>query len=192
MLNERYTSQTIEVFNAGVAGNRAQEDRGRLIDMIRETKPEVLLLLEGANDLNGREMEINNTIGALEQMIGEGVSRGVRVFLATLPPQRPGGRNAGAAPFLDTVNALIRRTAPDEGAALVDVFAGMDLSMIGQDGLHPTDAGYQRMAEIWMDALKAAYEQPPAEGTASSTGAQQRYAITSVAAGLAPPLLPPH
>lgn len=190
MINERYTSQTIEVFNGGFAGKRAQEDRGRLIDAIRETKPEVLLLLEGANDLNGGEKEINDTIGALEEMIGEAVSRGVRVFLATLPPQRSGGSKAGAAGFLDTVNALIRRTAPEEGATLVDLFAGMDLSLIGQDGLHPTEAGYQRMAEIWLDALKTAYEKPPAEGSASSARTQQRDTLAALSPALAPPFVP--
>jgi lysophospholipase L1-like esterase len=161
ILRERYTAQTVDVFNFGRAGNRASEDRGRLIDAIRESNPEVLLLLEGANDLNqlGTRDAISPTIGALEELIGEGTSRGVRVFLATLPPQRVGGKS-GAAEFIEDFNQQIRRMAPDEGATLVDIYAGLNLDLIGEDGLHPTEAGYHRMAEIWFDALKAAFEQP--------------------------------
>ena len=29
-----------------------------------------------------------------------------------------------------------------------------------EDGLHPTESGYQRLATIWLDAIKARYEQP--------------------------------
>jgi lysophospholipase L1-like esterase len=162
LLTQRYSGQVIEVFNGGFAGKRASEDRGRLIDALRETRPEVLLLLEGANDLNqenGRD-QIGPTIGALEELIGEGTSRGARVFIATLPPQRIGGKSL-AAGFIPEFNTQVRRMAPDEGATLVDIFAGMQLEQIGQDGLHPTEAGYQRMAEIWFDALRTAFEQPP-------------------------------
>jgi lysophospholipase L1-like esterase len=160
LLADRYTAQTIEVYNAGFAGKRAAADRGRLSDALNETKPEVLLLLHGVNDLNrDGEAGIRRMIGSLEQLIDEATGKGVRVFVATLPPQRDDDESKGrAAAFLDKVNEEIREMAPDEGATLVDLFARMDLSLIGRDGLHPTEAGYERMAEIWFDALRAAYE----------------------------------
>ena len=161
ILTQRYSAQTVLVFNEGRAGNRAAEDRGRLIDAIRASMPEALLLLEGANDLNlvGNRDAISPTIGALEVLIGEGTSRGIRVFIGTLPPQRAGGKSA-AAGFVGDFNDQIRRMAPDEGATLVDFHRALSLNEIGEDGLHPTEAGYQHMAEIWLDALKTAYEQP--------------------------------
>jgi lysophospholipase L1-like esterase len=161
LLRERYTASTIDVFNAGRAGNRAAEDKGRLVDALRETDPDVLLLLEGVNDLNlvGNRDAISPTIGALEELIAEGTSRGVRVFIATLPPQREGGKS-NSVHFFEDFNEQVRRMAPDEGATLVDIHAGFTLNLIGEDGLHPTDAGYQRMAEIWFDALKNAFELP--------------------------------
>jgi lysophospholipase L1-like esterase len=161
ILTQRYTAQTVLVFNEGRAGNRAAQDLGRLIDAIRASNPEALLLLEGANDLNlvGTRDAISPTIGALEVLIGEGTSRGIRVFIGTLPPQRVGGKSA-AAGFVGDFNEQIRRMAPDEGATLVDFFRSLSLDEIGEDGLHPTEAGYQHMAEIWLDALKAAYEHP--------------------------------
>jgi lysophospholipase L1-like esterase len=51
--------------------------------------------------------------------------------------------------------------ASRKGAMLVDMNALFPLSMIGQDGLHPTEEGYQKMAEIFLDALKQQYEVSP-------------------------------
>ncbi|HET7219299.1 MAG TPA: GDSL-type esterase/lipase family protein, partial [Vicinamibacterales bacterium] len=54
LLTTRYSAQSISVFNAGIAGRRAVQDRndGRLSGALSEAKPELLILLEGANDLN--------------------------------------------------------------------------------------------------------------------------------------------
>jgi lysophospholipase L1-like esterase len=82
----------------------------------------------------------------------------VLVFVATLPPPRPGGLHAEGAPFIDELNVQIRKTAADEGATLVDVNAQLDLSFVGQDGLHPTEAGYIRLGEIFAAAIRQAFE----------------------------------
>jgi lysophospholipase L1-like esterase len=55
--------------------------------------------------------------------------------------------------------------AMKKGAALVDVNAQFPLDLIGQDGLHPTEAGYEKLAEIFQAALIAAYEVPPSSGS---------------------------
>ena len=39
---------------------------------------------------------------------------------------------------------------------------GTYVGYIGVDGLHPTPEGYTKIAEIWRDAIQAAYEQPAA------------------------------
>ena len=47
--------------------------------------------------------------------------------------------------------------APAESAFLVDVYAALSTNVpayIGGDGLHPTPAGYQRMAETFFDAIR--------------------------------------
>ena len=196
LLSARYTAQTIEVYNAGFPGTRALEDRPRLEAALRDTTPEVLLLLHGANDLNrlGRP-GIGRVIGALEDLVAAGTSRGVRVFVGTLPPQRGGpGSRGDAADFLDVVNAEIREMALDEEAVPVDIFGGMTLADIGRDGLHPTDGGYERMAQIWFDALRLAYdrtnEEPVPASVGSATRAEQSHAVpgrTFAGTPLSPP-----
>jgi lysophospholipase L1-like esterase len=165
LASARYTAQTIQILNAGHAGNEAVNDRGRFSDVIGDARPQLVLLMEGANDLNaplapgeGVNARIAATVSALEDMVRDAGFRGVPVMIATLPPQRPGGPKAGAATFLSRFNDAVKTMAGRKGAAVVDVNAQMTLSEIGQDGLHPTEAGYQHMAEIWLAAVKAAYE----------------------------------
>ena len=60
-------------------------------------------------------------------------------------------------------NDRLRAVALAKGAEFVDIAAGFqgDLSLLGSDGLHPTDAGYERIAQTFYDRIVALYEQPP-------------------------------
>lgn len=170
LITARYADQAIEVFNAGLAGQRAAEDLDRFNHAVSEARPNVILLMEGANDLNAPlgqtdvDNRINETVGAVEDMVRSAGRQQLPVFVATLPPQRAGGPKAGAAAFLDRYNQGLKTMAANKGAQVVDVFAQVPVTDIGADGLHPTENGYQRIAEIWLEALKAHYE------TAGSAG----------------------
>ena len=180
LLRERYSEQTVEVFNGGRAGRRATQDRERFNAAMSDARPQVILLMEGANDLNapfeageGINDRIRTTTNALEDMIRDAGARQIPVFLATLPPQRPGAPKAGAAAFVTRFNDALRAMAAKKGAEIVDVFSGLTTADIGQDGLHPTEAGYRRIAEIWLQALKARYETAPPAGGGSAAAAQE-------------------
>jgi lysophospholipase L1-like esterase len=160
VLRARYADQAdIVVLNEGKAGEFAVDGKVRLPDAIKNDTPQVLLLMEGANDISffGRR-GVTRVVVALEDMIKDAQRRGVIVFVATLPPQRTGGLHAEGAPFIDELNVQIRKTAADEGATLVDVNAQLDLSFVGQDGLHLTEAGYIRLGEIFAAAIRQAFE----------------------------------
>jgi lysophospholipase L1-like esterase len=165
MLAERYLDQTIVMTNEGKGGQKAKEDVSRFVDALRADHPQAVLLLEGANDLNTYGDDgIPGVLGAFERMIKEAKSRGAEVFLATLPPQNPDGKNGHSAGLLPKLNRGIAETAADEGARLVDLYGQMGtyVGYIGVDGLHPTPEGYTKIAEIWRDAIQAAYDQPAA------------------------------
>ena len=169
LLTARYATQSVVAHNAGWAGEMVSAGRARLGGVLRDAAPEVALLMEGANDLNNmRDLEgsalssaIQRTVDAMEDMVREAQGHGVTPFVATLPPQRPDGPKGGATAFLGRYNDGLRGMAEKKGAILVDVHAGMSVEMIGQDGLHPTEAGYQRIAEVFAEALAAKYEQQP-------------------------------
>jgi lysophospholipase L1-like esterase len=169
MLSGRYLDQTITMANEGLAGSKAVDDVSRFTDAVRADQPEVVLLLEGANDLNAYGDDgINGILGALEDMIKEGKARGAQVFLATLPPQNPDGKNGHSASLVPLLNRGIAATAADEGATLVDLYGQMGtyVGYIGVDGLHPTPVGYEKIAEIWRDAIEAKLEKPAAPSPA--------------------------
>lgn len=98
---------------------------------------------------------------AIDLMAKEGRYRNARVFLSTVTPSRPGGKNTIPTEHLVALNNRIRATAAGEGAVLVDLYAALLREVtryIGVDGLHPSEAGYQRMAEAFFDAIRANLE----------------------------------
>ena len=166
LLSERYSAQSIVVTNAGLSGEWASDGVIRLPGVLSQHAPQVLLLLEGANDLNfwGRS-GISRAAAALDAMVAEASRRNIRVFLATMPPWRNGGPKDRDASLVPLINVQIRRIAADRGAVLVDLFAAVEPDMntlIGADGLHPTEAGYQRMAEAFFQVIVPALEVPTA------------------------------
>jgi len=164
MLRARYTEQTIVVANDGSGGQQA-EDPGtldRFDHALEREKPEVVLLMDGANDLIDRlDDGVDPAIKALSTMGSHAAGKGVFVFLATIPPMKPNHAGAGSVPSL---NAKIAALASSRSWPLVDVYAAFngDLGLIGSDGLHPTDAGYQLVAQTFYDRIVAKLEAQPA------------------------------
>ena len=114
---------------------------------------DVVLLMEGANDLGNRSNA--QIIVALNAMIDYARNQRLQVFLATIPPQNVDGCDpqcrgleAGSVPLL---NLDIAGLASRKGLPLVDVYQafGGDLTKIGGDGLHPTADGYKLIADTF-------------------------------------------
>ena len=163
LLTARYSAQAVMVANAGRAGENVADSRtrARFADALSEAMPEIAILMEGANDLNSLRNGMSNVtpiMAAMEDLVRDATGRGIAVFLATIPAQRPGQKNTQKADLVDKYNAELKAMASNKGATLVDVNALLPLSFIGQDGLHPTEEGYGRLAEIFLDAIKAQYE----------------------------------
>ena len=165
MLQSRYPLQQIQVLNNGLGGETAQAGEQRLPRSLGIYGPRVLLLMEGTNDIfGGNELGAQRALTALRGMIRQGKASGVRVFLATIPPQRPGGRRNAAALFIPGFNDRIRALADDEDVPLVDVYDAFKdrLQLIGVDDLHPTPEGYEVMAQTFLDAIQTELEGPRA------------------------------
>jgi lysophospholipase L1-like esterase len=159
LLRARYTAQasSIAVTNAGRSGERATDGALRLPDLAANLRPEVVLLLAGANDLAGLgNAGVSSAVLAVEAMAKEARFRNARVFIAAMTPPRPGQR-ALAASLVQTYNARLQAITRGEGAVFVDLYSALLENVnvyIGVDGLHPTEAGYRRMAEAFFDAIR--------------------------------------
>lgn len=158
LLAGRYSSQSITVTNEGNPNELVAGGKNRLPTTLTNGA-EVLLLMEGANDMNVGN-SADEVADNLRSMVHESVTRGTIVFLGTLLPQRP--HACRAYDFCDGVedtavlNNRLRMVAQSEGATLVDLyaaFAGQTEVLLGVDGLHPSDLGYRRMAELFFTAI---------------------------------------
>jgi lysophospholipase L1-like esterase len=166
LLAARYPTQTITVVNEGMGGEDIEGGVSNLPRVLTANAPEVLLLQEGINTLNQMHKEgIPLVVDGLRTMIQEARSRSIPVFAGTLLPERRGGCRAYDynEDFDDIIeaNVQIRRMIGTQGAVLVDLyeaFNGQTGLLIGEDGLHPSAAGYQRIAETFLDAIKSTLE----------------------------------
>lgn len=170
MLTSTFVGQPIEVVNAGRGGERATEGLARLPRLLAREHPDVLLLMEGTNDLVDYQQGVSASIEALTRMVTMAQGAHVRTLIASIPPQRLGSRRAWAGQMVPVFNARLRRVAIDKGWKLVNVdFAFDNLNtLLGPDGLHPTAAGYHRIAQTFFDAITASFEVKSGGGAPSS------------------------
>ena len=109
------------------------------------------------------EVSIPAIVKGLRDAANDAKLRGVQVFIGTLLPQQAGGCRAHSANHVAAANDQIRAMAAGDGFVLVDLyqaFGGIAGANIAIDGLHPTAAGYDRMAEAFFAAIKERLETP--------------------------------
>jgi lysophospholipase L1-like esterase len=166
LLAGRYTAQTFAVRNEGVSGETAAAGLPRLEELLAAWNPEVLLLMEGTNDVAGNtEAERLRGIDGLDSMVRMALSRGTTVFLATIPPARSGGAWTAAAARIPAFNEEVRSLAVRRGVTLVDVYAAMNSDIaryVGADDLHPSREGLVLIGETFYAAIRATLDVTPA------------------------------
>ena len=186
LMTPRYTSQILSMTNCGRYGETSEAGQDRLRSVLnggscgplipagaRKLSTglfDVLLLLEGTNDLN-QTIPISRTREALRTDIRNAKSAGVlQVFLSTVPPNFIASSDSVVA-----LNDQIRSLAASENVVLIDSYTalgGASSTLIGKDGIHPTAAGQQIMAQTFFTAIQANFEVPP--GTTTPAGLRGR------------------
>ena len=164
-LTARYTAQTndILVSNFGKPGELAIDGAARLPGALAGGSFQALLLMEGVNDFP----DTTRSLTAVRQMVQTATARGLRVFLATVPPENPFGtcppNHGGNWAFVVPFNDGLRSIALGQTAVLVDVYSafnGDTTTLVDCDGLHPTAAGYQRIADTFFKSIQQVLELP--------------------------------
>ncbi|MEP7116385.1 MAG: SGNH/GDSL hydrolase family protein [Acidobacteriota bacterium] len=159
-LSRRYITQSISVVNAGRPNDQAAYAYPRFLTAFAAARPEAVLLLMGYNDLDSTSTA-NAANRAIELMAKEARNRGARVFIATLTPTIPNRLRSEPEAILTYYNNTLRSLAFGEGAELVDLYTAFLPSLntlIGVDGLHPNEAGYAKIAELFEAAIRSELE----------------------------------
>jgi len=144
----------VEIVNAGVSGDTSAGGLAR-IDWVLRSDPELLVLELGANDaLRGQPLE--NIETNLRQIIARARAAGVRVLLLGMDVPTSLGP-AYTRGFSD----LYARIAKDLDVAYLPGFireVGLTPTLMQPDGIHPTAAGHQHLADSLLPTLEQLLE----------------------------------
>jgi len=161
-LRATYTAQgaSITVQNSGEASERILDGNERFPGVFDASRPEVVLLMEGANGLPQVGPDIST--GVMRVMVQKAKSGGARVFVASMIPQ-VAGRPRATTPVSELLayNNTLQIMSTQEAVTYVDLYNPMlpdAATLIGSDGLHPTESGYRKIADLFFVAIRTALE----------------------------------
>ncbi len=136
-----------KVVRSGVAGELSSEGLIRLPAELERTRPALLILCHGGNDLLRRTGDAS-TEANLRAMVHLAKERGVAVVLVAVP--RPGWRLTAAEYY----ERIARDTGFNiEASTLADILSDNSMK---SDLAHPNAAGYRKLAEALRELLKKA------------------------------------
>jgi lysophospholipase L1-like esterase len=98
---QRPATSGILVINAGCGGARAGDPvtKGRLDDALRDYHPDLVLLLEGTNDLDSANpASVTAGVRGIQALVADAQQSGARVMVGTIPPQIAADLTHGGSP----------------------------------------------------------------------------------------------
>ena len=168
----RYTTQSPMVTNRGCPGESVTATNpdtfSRFVGLASSGAYDAVLIMEGSNDLDAAAQAapsvqigvLGSTAAGLRQMVDNARRLGLYPLLATIPPMSSAGSRGGGARLVPLLNERILQIGGAENIPIVDVYAAFkgDLTLLGDDGLHPNVNGYAVIATTFADAIKSTLE----------------------------------
>jgi lysophospholipase L1-like esterase len=143
--------------NRGRGGETTAQGLSRLSEDADATvgvAPAVVLLMEGTNDatFNRTPASIVNNLRSMIHVVK--AAGAIPILGAIIPNFRDTENGIRAQGILEDVNADLPGVAEEEGIRYVDTFSAMNNhGLYGGDDLHPTQEGYDRLAETFLPVV---------------------------------------
>ena len=157
-LLEDELDEQLTLVNSSRGGGDTNEGLARLPNDLRIHNPDLVLLWLGIVDINtndkARFTRLRDNLVAMMQMIQR---QGVAVVIGTYPPMDPEGFRALAPENVARLNTIIRQEANAERVPIAGhekAFGKDPVGLLGSDGLHPNDNGYELIADTWFEVVK--------------------------------------
>lgn len=133
------------VVNAGIPGEISAEGAARLIDLLENERPQLVIICHGGNDFLQR-LDRQETARNVLAMVRMAKERNISVLLIAVPEL---GLTLTPPP-------LYREVAAAEGVPLEEkaLAAILGKGSLKSDYIHPNAAGYRRLAEAVASLLK--------------------------------------
>jgi hypothetical protein len=158
----------------------------RLNDKIAVYHPDLVLVMEGTNDLDSSNPggSITSATNGIQTLVQLARSHGAVVFVATITPEVASELTHGGAPELvPRYNAAMTPVAIAAGAKIVDIYGDLSTDVPDWisplDGLHPTEAGYAEIAKVWFAAIEKQFESVPTGARTTGSAARTTAAFSS-------------
>jgi lysophospholipase L1-like esterase len=137
----------------GHSGWRIDQIDSNIVAWLRATSPHTVLLHIGTNDMNGN-FDIANAPARLSALVDHILANapGVELFVAQIIPARDATVESRILAFNAALPGALQSKGPHVHVLnMHGVLTTADLA----DGLHPTAAGYAKMAAAWFAALQS-------------------------------------
>jgi len=161
----------------GHSGWRIDQIDSQVSGWLSTYQPEVVLLLIGTNDIV-QDYQLSTAparLGALLDRIHQ-LRPATKLIVSSVPPLANASDNTQAAAYNANVRSHVdARAAAGRSISFVDAAAALTVSDLA-DGIHPTSAGYAKLADVWHPAIGTALGSPsvaltaPTSGTAFASG----------------------
>jgi lysophospholipase L1-like esterase len=174
--------QAAEVRNEGLAGEATTEGVSR-INQILQPGDDVLLLMEGTNDIGDQDISNESIAFNLDRIAERAEARGLTVVHATVIPRLNTNYDSTNIVTGD-FNGRVRELAWSDERKLADPFEILlrqtsNLGQLYSDRLHPNTAGYDLLARIFADVIMNVDTVPPVTGLITPVDDAQRVPPTT-------------
>jgi lysophospholipase L1-like esterase len=121
--------------------------------------PDIVLMHLGTNDMWGGYIPLATKLTAFTKLVGQmrAANPAMKIIVAQIIPMSAAACATCPADVAALNNALPGWAAGLSTAAspvvLADLWTGYDAVADNADGVHPNDAGYQKMADAWYPVL---------------------------------------
>ena len=134
-------------------------DQNQLPPWLAATNPHIVLMHLGTNDMWGGFIPLSSILAAYTKLIGQmrANNPSVKILVAQIIPMDPPGC-ATCAPGVVALNNAIPGWAAglsttQSPIVVVDQWTGFNTVTDTGDGVHPNDAGFQKMSDRWYPPL---------------------------------------
>ncbi|WP_344620775.1 FG-GAP-like repeat-containing protein [Dactylosporangium salmoneum] len=119
-------------------------------------KPNVVLLHAGTNDVD-RGIDVDGAPQRLAHLVDDMLAHdpGVVVVVALILPIKDAAKQAKVVQYNSGVRAAMEQRRQAGQKVVLAPMDGVPVGLLA-DSLHPSDAGYAAMADVWYDALQQA------------------------------------